>query len=259
MREGWGLDSPPPFHKGNTPIMPQQNLTLHEKINLSPDIAGFVFEKQPGFTFEPGQFLQWTLPHQNPDNRGINRYFTISASPTESFLMLTTRFSQNGSTFKKALQSLEPGKMIAADNLEGNFTLPQDQNQPCVFLAGGIGITPFRSMIKYLIDRNEQRAITLLYSAKSAQDFVFKDLFDEAKEKINLKVVYLISENAPANWPGRTGFIDFKLIQEEVPQCLRNLFYISGPKSMVGSFTKTLKDNGVDASKIKHDFFPGYN
>ena len=252
---GWGFDSPPPLQL----IMSQLNSSLQQKINYSADISSFVFDKPSAFSFEPGQFLQWTLPHQNPDDRGINRYFTISASPTENFLMLTTRFSQNGSTFKKTLQNLQPNQTITINNLEGNFTLPQDQNQPCVFLAGGIGITPFRSMIKYLIDKNEKRTITLLYSAKSTQDFVFKDLFSEAQAKINLKVVYVVAEDAPVDWPCRSGLIDFKLIQEEVSQYLQNLFYISGPKSMVGSFTKMLTDNGVDASKIKHDFFPGYN
>lgn len=239
--------------------MPDPNLTLPQKINNSADIVSFIFKKPEAFSFEPGQFLQWTLPHQNPDDRGINRYFTISSSPTENLLMFTTRFSKISSTFKKALQNLQPNQTISINNLEGDFTLPQDQNQPCVFLAGGIGITPFRSMIKYLIDKAEIRPLTLLYAGRSVQDFVFKDLFDEAQSKINLKVVYIISENAPANWPGRTGLIDFNVIKEEVPQYLQNLFYISGPKPMVGSFITMLKDNGVDASKIKHDFFPGYN
>lgn len=222
------------------------NLVLLRQEQWAPGIIGFWLNKPASFTFQAGQFLQWTLPHSRPDNRGIRRWFTISASPSESELLLTTKFSEKSSTFKQALQKLQPGDRLTASGLEGDFVLPADRNQSLVFLAGGIGITPFRSMIKFLMDTRETRPITLLYAAKTPAEFVYKDLFAEAEKTIGLKIRYI------------TGLLDEHAIRASVTDLTKPLFYVSGPEPMVEAIGETLKKAGVPNTQLKQDFFPGY-
>lgn len=227
----------------------RQTLKLREKKKESSDVISFLFEPTEKFNFESGQYLEWTLSHSKADNRGIRRYFTISSSPTEDFLMLSTKFSEKSSSFKTALQKLETGEKIIVSNLAGEFTLPKDLSKKLVFLAGGIGITPFRSMIKYLIDTKEKRNIVLFFSNKTSEGIVFKDLFDKAKE-IGLKTVYVSTDVM--------GYVDDALIKKEVPEWNERTFYASGPEPMVKAFEKMLSKMGLPKNKIKIDYFPGY-
>ena len=142
--------------------------------------------------------------------------------------------------------ALEIGDEITASQLAGDFTLPKNKNRKLAFLAGGIGITPFRSMIKYLLDKNEKRNIVLIYANKSAEDIAYNDIWSEAREKIGAKIACPV------------GFITKEMIVREVPDFKERFFYISGPRAMVVVFEKTLKNLGVKRSQIKTDFFPGY-
>lgn len=220
-------------------------LELIEKIKLAPNIYYFLFKLEQKLTFTAGQFLQWTLQLQKMDTRGNRRFFTIASSPTEEHIGLATKFADKGSSFKKTLLSLKKGDTIFAGNLEGNFTLPQDPNKKLVFIAGGIGITPFRSMVKYLIDKKEKRDIILFYAAKEKEEFVFKDIFEKAQKELNIKVVYDTN-------------LDIEKIKQKVPDFKERVFYLSGPHSMVEIFEKNLPTIGVLKSQIKTDYFPGY-
>ena len=117
------------------------------------------------------------MAHDHPDSRGIRRWFTISSSPTEQHIWLTTRFTDRGSTFKRKLKELAEGDEIIVSGLEGDFVLPKHLSRPMAFIAGGIGITPFRSMIKYLLDKDLKADIILLYSNRTVRDVVFKEIF----------------------------------------------------------------------------------
>ncbi len=242
-------------------------LKLKEKIQLAPSIYDFVFklDKQSlrdeslkqslrpnglkPFTYNAGQYMEWTLGHKNPDSRGVRRYFTLAASPTEGNLRIGVKFYPNGSSFKNSLINMKPGDQIVASSLSGEFTLPKDSEKLC-FIAGGIGITPFRSMIKYLLDANQKKDIILLYSNKTALDIVYKDIFDQAFQKLGIKTVYVNTDTQE--------FIDDKKIVNEVQDFKDRTFYISGPHSMVDVFEKILKGMGIPGSQIKIDFFPGY-
>lgn len=232
-------------------------MTLVKQDKLAPTIELFTFEPQPKVNFVPGQFLEWTLPHSSPDSRGVRRWFTISSSPTEKLLLLTTRFADKSSSFKTALRALKPHQQVFARGLEGDFVMPSDKTKPLVFIAGGIGITPFRSMIKYLVDSGERRDIILIYATKTAEDLVFMDLFHEASEAFGLKIVTVVS-NPPENWSGYKGQISPAVIKEEVPDLLSQLFYVSGPEPMVEALSQLLGEMGVPRSNIRQDFFPGY-
>lgn len=235
-------------------------LKLKEKIQNAPDIYDFVFDMDKKLRFLPGQYMELTYAHNNPDSRGTRRYFTIAASPTEGNLRIGVKFYPNGSSFKKALLALDPSRKIAASQLSGEFTLPKDASKKLVFIAGGIGVTPYRSMIKYLLDVNQKRDIILLYSNKLASDIVYKDIFDEAFQKLGVRSVYVLTDtaNIPSRWQGRVGFIDAKMIAEDVPDYKERMFYISGPHSMVDTFENVLKGMGLSGNQIKVDFFPGY-
>lgn len=234
-------------------------LSLKDRIQTGVGAYDFVFVPDQALQFRPGQYLEWTLGHPHPDTRGNRRFFTIASSPTEPDLRLGVKFYDQPSSFKQTLGTLQTGQKIIASQLAGDFVLPADPKEKLVFIAGGIGITPFRSMIKYLLDRRERRDIVLLYSNKIEGEIIYRDVFDEAVSKLGLKAVYTLTEidQIPTTWTGRRGFLDSATIVAEVPDYRQRTFYISGPQAMVSAFRLTLRRLGVPARQIKTDFFPG--
>lgn len=235
-------------------------LTLKQKVRLAPTVYNFVFSTDTTMKFTPGQYLEWTLEHHKPDNRGNRRYFTIASSPTEKEIIMGVKFYNPASSYKQSMLGMKTGTKILAGQLSGDFTLPKNPQEKSVFIAGGIGITPFRSMVKYLMDTKQKRDIVLMYSNKISEEVVYKDLFDQAAKQIGLKPVYTLTETKqiPPNWSGKVGMIDAKMIAEEVPDYQDRTFYISGPHGMVTAFEKTLSGMGIKKSRIKTDFFPGF-
>ncbi len=234
-------------------------LKLKKRVHVGTDTVDFVFENNEKINFKPGQYMEWTLKHRSPDNRGNRRYFTIASSPTENEIHLGVKFYPEPSSFKNKLLALQIGDEIVAGQRSGDFVLPKDINQELVFIAGGIGITPFRSMVKYLIDKNEKRNITLLYSNKKISDIAYKEIFDEADTKLGIKTFYAITDKVDTPLVGMyNGFIDGEVIKKEIPNFMNKMFYISGPHGMVNAFENTLKSIGVPSKNIKIDFFPGF-
>ena len=237
-------------------------LSLKQKIEIAPDVYDFIFAPLRKIAFAPGQYMEWTLGHAEPDSRGNRRYFTLASSPTEDQLRLGIKFYEHSSTFKRTMLSLEKNSEIVASQLAGDFVLPRNPRQKCVFIAGGIGITPFRSMIKYLLDTRQRRSIVLFYVNKTVKDIVYKDVFDKAQQQLGIKTIYTVTDThgLPRAWQGRVGLghITPQLIKLEVPDYLNCLFYISGPKGMVDSFQELLSQLNVQESHIKTDFFPGF-
>lgn len=235
----------------------RNTLVLQEKVELAHTVFGFWFKPSVPLVYKAGQFLEWTLPHAKPDSRGVRRYFTIASSPTEKDILLVTKFApRKGSSFKDALSHLPAGESLYADGLEGDFVLPSDTTVPLVFIAGGIGVTPFRSMIKYLIDTNEHRNITLLYSVRSESELVFRDVFDNAKQ-VGVISKYIITGTS-ASSINNNETITPALIKECVKDVKTPLYYVSGPELMVKAFYTMLIKMGISPKSIKHDYFPGY-
>lgn len=235
-------------------------LTFKEKKEVGQDTYNFIFTPNRKVQFEPGQYFEWTLGYKNPDNRGNRRYFTIASSPTEDTVQLGVKFYPNMSTYKQAMLKMKPGDVMLNSQLAGDFLLPQDKEKKLVFIAGGIGITPFRSMIKYLIDTDDKRAVTLFYCNKTVPEIAYKDVFDEAEKKIGMKAVYTLTDmnSCPVGWKGCKGFITPEMIQKEVPDFAERLFYISGPHGMVVGYEEMLRKVGVKQQNIVTDFFPGF-
>ncbi len=234
-------------------------LRLKEKVQLAPDIYDFIFVPTRKFAFAPGQYMEWTLGHTEPDSRGNRRYFTLASSPTEDTLRLGVKFYQHSSSFKSALLAMDQRSEIVAAQVAGDFVLPDDPRQKCVFIAGGIGITPFRSMITYLLDTHQQRPIVMFYANKIAGDIIYKDIFDRAQRELGIKTIYTITDKRklPPDWNARVGYISPQLIKDEVPDYMDCVFYISGPPAMVDSFKAALRQIHIKNSQIKTDFFAG--
>ncbi|MFA5942575.1 MAG: RnfABCDGE type electron transport complex subunit D [Candidatus Paceibacterota bacterium] len=233
-------------------------LTLIGKNKIASGMYDFVFKPDWLFNFYPGQYLEWTIPHRSSDNRGNRRYFTIASSPTEEEVRLGVKFYEPKSSFKQALDGLQIGDTVSVSQLTGDFVLPKDPAQKLVFIAGGIGITPFRSMVRYLVDTNDTRSIVLLYSNKFSSEIAYKETFDEAAQKIGMKTVYVLT-GEPHPVPGTyAGRIHEGLIANEIPDYKERTFYISGPPAMVSATARGLHTMGVSRSRIKTDYFPGF-
>jgi ferredoxin-NADP reductase len=227
-------------------------LVLKERKLIAKDLYEFSFGNREG---EPsldlgdkgGQYLEWTLPHENPDSRGVRRYFTIASGYDEPYLKLGVKIMENSSTFKKKLLSMNIGEEIAVGALAGDFILPADMTKKLVFIAGGIGVTPFRSMIKSLTASKEKRDIVLIYSVKAEDEIAYREIFDEAQAELGIKVIYLVS-----------NYIDQVLLDKEIPDYKERTFYLSGPSAMVDNYKKLFRGLGVAGKDMVTDYFPGF-
>jgi len=235
------------------------SLILKEKIQISKNTYSFIFKRGNNFKFKPGQYMEWTLSHKNADNRGNRRYFTIASSPLERDIIIGVKFYPNGSSFKKSLINMNIGDTIVASQIAGNFVMPDDKNKKLVFLAGGIGITPFISMIKNMIDRGEHRDVVLLYSNSLRENIAYLDVLNKA-EDFGINIHYILTdENEEVSFYGAVkGYIDVEMIKKIIPDYSDRVFYISGPHSVVVASKKMLYKLGLRNSQIKYDFFPGF-
>lgn len=222
-------------------------LTLVEKKEILPNVTTFIFQPPEKITWKAGQYFHYVLHHLPTDDRGSDRWFTIASAPFEEHIQITTRFSEKGSSFKKKLQSLEVGKKIEVTDVVGKFIV-EDPAREYVFIAGGIGITPFRSILKQLDHDKQPINVTLLYANRD-QNIVFKDELEEiASRNSNFTIHYVFS-------PER---VDEAKIKELVPDFANKIFYVSGPEPMVDAMGELLKTMGIAEENIKQDWFPGY-
>ena len=241
-------------------ISPKEKLILKlkDKKQLASGIYEFIFQKNSGFVFTPGQYMEWTLSHKKSDTRGNRRYFTIASSPTEDTIRLGIRLYEKPSSFKSSLIKMAHGEKIVAGGVAGDFVLPKDKDEKLVFVAGGIGITPFRSMLKHLVDINEKRDIVLLSINKIEEDIVYKDIFEEAEKKIGLKILYILTEQSPTGWKGLAGHLSPEMVREHIADFKDRTFYISGSHIVVTSTKSVLNKIGIKKNRIKTDYFPGF-
>lgn len=206
------------------------------------------------FDYKPGQFMMMELDVDDPES-GNTRPLSIASSPTENVLLFSTKISQ--SLFKQKFNSLKVGDKVKVKGPMGIFTLKKDAKQ-IMFLGGGIGITPFRDMIKYATDKRLPIKLTLLYSNKTPADICYKDEWDVfEKENFNLKVVNTITDNT-IGWNGRTGRINENMIKEFCNDINNTVFYICGPPGMVEGLSNLLKTMDISLQNIKIEKFAGY-
>lgn len=222
-------------------------LTLERVKKESGNVRSFIFKPEKPLKWKAGQFLHYILHHEPTDERGSDRWFTIAAPPFEGKSRISTRIAgEKGSSFKKALVELKIGDSIEAEGPDGDFIL-EDPSKDYIFIAGGIGITPYRSIVLDLDHSKKPLNIRLLYSNKD-ENIVYKDELDAlAKKHPELKIDYIIGER-----------IDVNKIRELVGNYKEKIVYISGPEPMVESLGNSLKEDGLAEDHLKQDWFPGY-
>lgn len=221
-------------------------LRFVRRVKEAEGIFSYVFSLPPRFRYRPGQYMEWTLAGNRTDSRGNRRYLTVSSSPSEPELMFTVKEPPDASAFKRKLAKLRPGAKILASRLAGSFALPSDTSKKIALLAGGVGITPFRSMVRHMIDESDKRDAVLLYAANSEAEIAFRDLFENAAA-FGLKTHFITD-----------GHINESLIRQSMPDYKERLFYVSGPFGFVNAMEKVLLNAGVSYDKIITDYFPGY-
>jgi glycine betaine catabolism B len=231
-------------------------LTLERIEKKASGCFDYVFASNRPVSFAAGQYLDWTMDVRKPDDRGNRRSFTIASAPSEKKLRLGVKFHPKPSAFKQSLLAMKPGDVIYGSQLAGCFVLPKSHDEKLAFIAGGIGVTPFRSMIQHMVDAQERRSVVLLYGNNKANEIAYSDVFDAAERELGLRTVYAVAEGAVQGM--HSGFIDAALIQREMPDYMDRTFYISGPRAMVVRFQNVLKELGITKTRIKTDFFPGF-
>lgn len=226
---------------------------FHEKKQEADSIYTFYFEPELPVDFVAGQFIELYVAHNNPDNRGAKRWFTISSAPFEKYLTITTKINKPSSTFKQALFALNPGDEVKITEPMGDFVLPQDNAIPLVFVAGGIGITPFHSILTWIAENDDYRNIKLMYAVHNEDEIIFQDTFDKAKVHATIVV------KEPSNeWGGERGIITANHILKITEPAKDALFYLSGPEYLIEILQKDLTALGVEKRRIITDFFHNY-
>jgi len=228
-------------------------LTLKDRKQEVPGVETFIFEpymKSDIPIWKAGQYLHYMLHHEPTDDRGSDRWFTIASAPFTKHPQITTRYAPagvQGSSFKKALLEMKVGDFIEAEGPYGDFIV-DDLDAEYVFIAGGIGITPFHSILAELDHSKKKIKATLLYGSRD-ENIVFKNELETfARNNSDLKIVNVV---APLQ-------INDATIKKNVPDISKPIFYVSGPEPMVNALSKTLKEMGVPEAHIKGDWFPGY-
>jgi ferredoxin-NADP reductase len=217
-------------------------------------VFSFFFAKPENFSFLPGQYVDVTVP---VNGRNESYSFTLSSSPDEEELRFTTRKSL--SVYKEALFSLKKGQMISMSGPHGGFILNEEDKPNLVFLSGGVGITPFRSMILHLVSSFESFSVILLASFSKIEDMIFYTEFQKImKQHKNVHIIYtLSSENSPT-WNGENGRINESIIKKYVSNLADYHFFIAGGNDMVDDTVILLQKMGIENKKIKTDTFTGY-
>ncbi len=238
----------------------KRQLVLDRAVSIGPGLVDFIYRLSPPLAFQPGQYMEWTLDHPRADSRGKRRYFTLASSPTERSLRIGVKFDQEGSSFKREMADHRVRQTpITAALVAGDFTLPRDAERKLAFIAGGIGITPFRSMVKYLTDRREHRDVVMLYANSRVEEIVYRDVFDTAQHAFNFRPVYVLSDvsSSPRLWNGEVGRIDAAMIERQIPDYKERLFYVSGSPGLVQAVQGVLNELGVPHDHVKTDYFSG--
>jgi ferredoxin-NADP reductase len=218
----------------------------------------FHFEKPDGFTFEPGQCGDFTLPNppQN-DAEGNKRSFSLASAPYEDDLIITTRMRDTA--FKRSLKIIDLGTEFDLEAPWGELTLHDDTSIPAVFLIGGIGITPVRSIVLQATRDRLAHPLFLFYSNRTPKDAPFLDeLTATQKENRNFTLTATMTEANNTPWPGETGYIDEAMLKKYLPDLAHPIYYLTGPPEMVGAMQKLLKEAGVKETNIRAEEFSGY-
>jgi ferredoxin-NADP reductase len=240
--------------------MPIYKTVLRRKEEIADGTMAFHFEKPGGFAFKAGQFGDFTLINPvETDAEGNTRGFSLASAPYEDDLMFATRMRDTA--FKRVLKTMEVGTEVSMDAPYGSFTLHNNSKVPAVFLTGGIGVTPVRSIVLQAAHDNLPHKIFLFDSNRKPEDSAFLNELMKTQQ-INLNYIFIGTmtemENSGRKWDGETGYITNAMLEKYVGDLTLPIYYLTGPASMVAAMRKTLNEAGVDDDNIRTEEFPGY-
>ncbi|MGA8594654.1 MAG: FAD-dependent oxidoreductase [Bryobacteraceae bacterium] len=240
---------------------------LTERHEVAENTMAFQFEKPAGWAFKAGQFVDITL--LNPpetDAEGNTRGFSITSAPHEPAIMVTTRL--RNTAFKRVLKSIPIDSQVKIEGPFGNLTLHNNVSRPAVFLAGGIGITPFRSILLHAAKEKLQHRIFLFYSNRRPEDAPFLDELQALQQQnTNYKLVATMTEMEKSHrpWKGEVGLINYQMLDRYLKAVASPewhsagpIYYIAGPPQMVRDFQTMLINSGIDSDDIRIEEFAGY-
>lgn len=212
----------------------------------TPDVFTLKLKPNKKLFFKPGQFCFLRL---NKDKLYARHPFTISSSPNEDTLDFTMKITGR---FTKIASQLKEGEEVIVDGPFGIFTI-EDDKKNLIFIAGGVGITPFISIIKSHLHLGKKQNMLLLYGARTKKDIIFKEELDKIKGEQFKKVYVLSKEEFSEEW--ENGHINREIIKNNIVDLENSLFYICGPESMKGEIVKILKEMGIKKRNIKIESF----
>jgi ferredoxin-NADP reductase len=240
--------------------MPIYKTKLKSRKEIAAGTMSFHFEKPEGFEFKAGQFGDFTLTNPSEtDAEGNIRGFSLASAPYEADLMFATRMRDTA--FKRVLRTMEVGAEITLDAPYGSFTLHNNEKTPAVFLTGGIGVTPVRSIVLQAAHDNLPHRIFLFDSNRRPEDSAFLDELSNAQQQNpNYTFVGTMTEmeKSDQKWDGETGYITKDMLVKYIGDLMLPIYYIAGPAAMVTAMRKTLNEAGVDDDNIRTEEFSGY-
>ena len=233
---------------------------LKSRQEIASGTMAFHFEKPQGFSYTAGQFGDVTLANPpETDAEGNTRTFTLASAPYEGDLMVATRMRDTA--FKRVLKTMALGTEVSLNAPDGSLTLHSDARIPAVFLSGGIGVTPVRSIVLQATHDKLPHKIVLFDSNRRPEDSAFLDELAEAqKRNPNFTLIGTMTEMEKSSkaWSGETGYVTQAMLLKSVHDLSLPIFYISGPPAMVAAMRKILDDSGVKDDKIRTEEFAGY-
>ena len=233
---------------------------LNGREQVAEGTMAFHFEKPAGFDFRAGQAADITLINPpETDAEGNIRTFSIVSAPFEDRLTFATRMRDTA--FKRVLKTMPLGTSVRISGASGSLTLHKNSSKAGVFLAGGIGITPFHSILREAAHDKLPHHLYLFYSNRRPEDAAFLDeLYELQKVNPNFRFVPTITEmeKSQREWAGKTGFIDGKMLTETIPSLQGPIYYVAGPPAMVAAMRQMLISAGADEDDIRTEEFAGY-
>ena len=234
--------------------------TLSGRTEVAKGTVAFWFKKPPDFVFKAGQYIDLTLSGSRPGSSGgLTHTFSIASSPFDEEVVVTTRM--RNTAFKQDLSLLPIGAGVRIEGPMGSFTLHNNTARSAVFLAGGIGIAPFLSMVSYATGEKLRHSIVLFYANRCLEDAAFMDALwklERANPRFRLVPTLTRMANDGGGWKGKTGHISPEMLSRQLGILRGPIYYIAGPPTMVAATRRTLSEVGVDEDDIRTEEFAGY-
>lgn len=238
--------------------MPIHNIKLISKQDVAEGTMGFHFEKPTDVDYIAGQFADFTIlnPTEN-DDEGATRGFSLVHAPYEGEIVFATRMRDTA--FKRMMRDMPIGTEVKFDGPYGDFKLHKTTTTPAVFLTGGIGVTPVRSIVAQATHDKLDHDIMVFASNRTVESAPFTDDFTKfAAENDHFTFVPVITDPAASGWEGETGYITAEMLHKYIPDMTKPIYYLSGPAVMVAAMRKILVEDQVNEDNIRTEEFSGY-